>query len=96
MNLEYVCIRVICRVNQAEYAIRILLACATGIREYLYSTRRGPTFLVRAAAKCGNSGAVNPFVCKMANNLFFLSLFWPNLFSHLAAFSYNGHWIPPR
>ena len=26
----------------------------------------------------------------MANNRVFLSLCWPNLFSHLAAFNYNG------
>ena len=37
-NLEYVRIRVICRVNQAEYAVRIHMACATGIREYLFNT----------------------------------------------------------
>jgi len=28
----------------------------------------------------------------MASNCFFLLLFWPNIFSHLAAFNYNRHW----
>ena len=30
------------------------------------------------------------FHCKMANNRFGFKLFWPNLFSHLAAFNSNG------
>jgi len=38
IDLEYVRIHVICRVNQAEYAIRIPMACATGIRQYLFNT----------------------------------------------------------
>jgi len=33
MNLEYVRIHVICRLNQAGYTIRIQMAFATGIRE---------------------------------------------------------------
>jgi len=42
MNLEYIRIHVICRVNQAEYAIRILWFAA---QEYVntYSTRGGNT-----------------------------------------------------
>ena len=34
------------------------------------------------------------FHCKIANNRVFLSLFWPNLFSHLAAFNYDGLCAP--
>ena len=34
------------------------------------------------------------FRCKMANNRFFFYLLWPNLFSHLASFNYNGLCTP--
>jgi len=38
MNLEYVRIHVICRVDQAEYVIRVSCGCSTGIRAWLFNT----------------------------------------------------------
>jgi len=43
VNLEYVRVRVIYRVNQAEYVVHFLgltlgLTCITGIREYVFNT----------------------------------------------------------
>jgi len=54
-NLEYVHIRVICRVNQAEYVIRLLVAAS---QEYVntYSTRR----LVSLAGARSNSIQYSP------------------------------------
>jgi len=35
-----------------------------------------------------------PFHCKIANDRVFLYLYWPDVFSHLAACNYNGLWFP--
>jgi len=41
--------------------------------------------------RCEQTLTIWPFV-NPADNRIFLSLFWPNVFSHLAAFNDNGHW----
>jgi len=60
MHLEYVRMHVLCRVNQAEYAIRILKAAP---QEYVntYSTRRVLTWVGSVGAS-GGSGAEGPGV----------------------------------
>jgi len=76
-NLDYVHIHVICRVNQAEYVIRVRVCV---IQEYVNTNEQA---LVRLSNKYNlDASRCQPIHCTMASNRFVLLLCWPNLCSH--------------